>query len=81
MHRGLATTIGRERTGWIAVQLLLDRFARRDLAVKLDATRNGATQSILLTRLQLDRLIYELTYARLLMMAKGQPLEGHDERD
>ncbi|MEU5564038.1 hypothetical protein [Micromonospora musae] len=71
MHRGLSATVGRERAGWISVQLLLDRFARRDLAVKLDATRNGATQSILLDRIQLDRLIYELTYARLLMMTKN----------
>ncbi len=43
MHRGLLDTIGRERTGWVSVQLLVDRFARRDLAVKLDATRYGAT--------------------------------------
>lgn len=78
MHRGLLATIGRERTGWVSVQLLLDRFGRRDLAMKLDATRNGATQPILLDRIQLDRLIYELTYARLLMMTKGQSLEGCD---
>ncbi|WP_405100777.1 hypothetical protein [Micromonospora sp. NBC_01412] len=78
MHRGFLAAIGRERTGWISVQLLLDRFARRDLAVKLDATRNGAAQSVLLTRIQLDRLIYELTYARLAMMTKGQSLEGCD---
>ncbi|WP_167667093.1 precorrin-4 C11-methyltransferase [Micromonospora narathiwatensis] len=75
----MTATIGRERTGWISLQLLLDRFARRDLAVKLDATRNGATQSILLSRVQLDRLIYELTYARLMMMTKGRPLESDDE--
>ncbi|MEU3457644.1 precorrin-4 C11-methyltransferase [Micromonospora sp. NPDC006766] len=80
MHRGLIATIGREPNGWISVQLLLDRFARRDLAVKLDTTRDGATQSILLSRTQLDRLIYELTYARLVMMTKGRLLEGHDER-
>ncbi|RKN26933.1 precorrin-4 C11-methyltransferase [Micromonospora musae] len=78
MHRCLMATVGRERTGWVSVQLLLDRFARRDLAVKLDTTRNGATQSILLDRIQLDRLIYELTYARLLMMTKGQTPEEHD---
>ncbi|MFJ6195781.1 precorrin-4 C11-methyltransferase [Micromonospora sp. NPDC092111] len=79
MHCGLIATIGRERTGCISVQLLHDRFVRRDLAVKLDTARDGATQSILLSRTQLDRLIYELTYARLLMMTKGQPLGGHDE--
>ncbi|MGK5675137.1 hypothetical protein ACSNOB_20135 [Micromonospora sp. URMC 106] len=80
MHRGLTATIGRERTGWISVQLLLDRFARRDLAVKLDATREGASQSVLLSRVQLDRLIYELTYARLVMMTKRQSMEMRDER-
>ncbi|WP_233579426.1 hypothetical protein [Verrucosispora sp. FIM060022] len=78
MHRGLLATIGRERTGWVSVQLLLDHFARRELAVKLDATRDGATQPILLDRIQLDRLIYELTYARLVMMTKGQSLEERD---
>lgn len=80
MHRGLLRTIGRERTGWISVQLLTDRFFRRDLAVKLDASRSGATESVLLSRIQLDRLIYELTYARLVMMTKGQPLEGCHEQ-
>ncbi|MGX1614793.1 hypothetical protein ACWIF8_12960 [Micromonospora chalcea] len=79
IHRSFLATIGREHTGWISTRLLLDRFERRDLAVKLDATRSGATQSVLLSLAQLDRLIYELTYARLMMMTKGQPAEGHDE--
>ncbi|SBT45333.1 hypothetical protein [Micromonospora auratinigra] len=80
MHRGFLATVGREDTGWISTQLLLDRFERRGLAVKLDATRSGATQAVLFSLAQLDRLIYELTYARLMMMTKGLPLEGHDER-
>ncbi|WP_255609490.1 hypothetical protein [Micromonospora sp. PLK6-60] len=80
MHRGFLSTIGRERTGWVSLQLLLDRFARRELAVKLDATRDGATQPIVLDRIQLDRLIYELTYARLVMMTRGQSLEERDGR-
>lgn len=69
MHRGFVATIGRERTGWISLQLLIDRFARRDLAVKLDATRYGATQKVLLSAGQLDRLIDELTRARDVMRA------------
>ena len=69
MHRGFVATIGRERTGWISLQLLIDRFARRDLAVKLDATRYGATQTVLLSAVQLDRLIDELTRARDVMRA------------
>ncbi|MFG1678211.1 hypothetical protein [Micromonospora sp. NPDC049282] len=80
MHRGFLATVGQERTGWVSVQMLLDRFARRDLVVKLDATRNGAPQPVLLDRIRLDRLIYELTYARLVMMTKGQHLEERDER-
>ncbi|MFG2057855.1 precorrin-4 C11-methyltransferase [Micromonospora sp. NPDC048930] len=69
MHRGFIATIGRERTGWISVQLLVDRFARRDLALKLDASRYGATQTVLLSAAQLDRLIGELTQARQAMRA------------
>ncbi|WP_410811156.1 hypothetical protein [Micromonospora sp. 067-2] len=79
MHRGLLRTIGRERTGWISVQMLTDRFKRRDPAVKLNASRSGATESVLLSQTQIDRLIDELTYARLVMMTEGQPLEGCDE--
>ncbi|WBC17241.1 hypothetical protein O7600_10580 [Micromonospora sp. WMMA1998] len=79
MHRGFLATVGQERTGWVSVQMLLDRFGRRDLAVKLDATRDGATQPVLLDRVRLDRLIYELTYVRLVMMTKGLHLEEHDE--
>ncbi|ADU06207.1 precorrin-4 C(11)-methyltransferase [Micromonospora sp. L5] len=69
MHRGFIATIGRERTGWVSLQLLIDRFERRDLAVKLDATRYGATQTVLLSAAQLDRLIDELTRARDVMRA------------
>ncbi|MEU3112875.1 precorrin-4 C11-methyltransferase [Micromonospora chalcea] len=75
MHRGLIATIGRERTGWVSLQLLIDRFARRDLAVKLDATRYGATQTVLLSAAQLDRLIDELTRAREEMRAPVS--QGH----
>ncbi|WP_233578900.1 precorrin-4 C11-methyltransferase [Micromonospora sp. BL4] len=76
MHRGLLTTIGRERSGWVTVQLVVDRFARRDLAVKLDATRYGATQTVLLSSAQVDRLIDELVYAHLEMLT---PVDS-DER-
>ncbi|MFG3705480.1 precorrin-4 C11-methyltransferase [Micromonospora sp. NPDC047670] len=76
MHRGFPATIGREQTGWISLQLLIDRFARRDLAVKLDATRYGATQTVLLSPAQVDRLIDELTQARLAMLPPG----GRHER-
>ncbi|WP_240956036.1 hypothetical protein [Micromonospora sp. HNM0581] len=80
MHRGLLATIGSEGGGWVSLQLLLDRFRRRDPVVKVDATRSGTTRSVLLSRVQLDRLIYELTYARWRVMTKGQPLERHDDR-
>ncbi|MEV4713288.1 hypothetical protein [Micromonospora sp. NPDC049374] len=81
MHRGLLATVGTERSGWVSVQLLLDRFRRRDPVVKVDATRSGGTESVLLSRVQLDRLIYELTYARWRVMTKGRPLEGNYDRD
>ncbi|MCG5450774.1 precorrin-4 C11-methyltransferase [Micromonospora hortensis] len=76
MHQGFLATIGREQTGWISLQLLIDRFARRDLAVKLDATRDGATQTVLLSAAQVDRLIEELTHARRVMVA---PLGRHGQ--
>ncbi|MEU5552752.1 hypothetical protein ABZ738_23540 [Micromonospora sp. NPDC047793] len=65
----------------MSVQLLLDRFRRRDPMVKLCATRSGGPESVLLSRVQLDRLIYELTYARWRVMTKGRPLEGTYDRD
>ncbi|MCT2280439.1 precorrin-4 C11-methyltransferase [Micromonospora chalcea] len=79
MHRGFIATIGRERTGWVSLQLLIDRFARRDLAVKLDATRYGATQTVLLSAAQLERLIDELTRARDVMRAPCS--HGHRPRE
>ncbi|MDG4814684.1 precorrin-4 C11-methyltransferase [Micromonospora sp. WMMD956] len=63
----------------MSVQLLVDRFARRDLAVKLDATRYGATQTVLLTAAQVDRLIEELTHARQAMRAAAEPREQAGE--
>ncbi|GGM49887.1 hypothetical protein GCM10011608_38470 [Micromonospora sonchi] len=81
MHRGLLATVGTERGGWVSVQLLLDRFRRREPVVKVDATRSGATESVLLSPVQLDRLIYELTYVRWRVMTKGRPLEGRYDRD
>ncbi|WP_422754541.1 precorrin-4 C11-methyltransferase [Micromonospora sp. WMMD708] len=69
MHRGFLATVGRERTGWVSLQLIVDRFVRREAAIKLDATRCGATQAVLLSLGQVDRLIDELTQARGLMRA------------
>ncbi|RBQ10968.1 precorrin-4 C11-methyltransferase [Micromonospora sp. LHW51205] len=80
MHCGFIATIGRERTGWVSLQLLIDRFARRDLAVKLDATRYGATQTVLLSAAQLDRLIDELTCAREVMRAPASQDRRSGER-
>ncbi|WP_341717673.1 hypothetical protein QQG74_28180 [Micromonospora sp. FIMYZ51] len=81
MHRGLLATVGTERSGWVSVQLLLDRFRRRDAVVRVDASRSGATESVLLSRVQLDRLIYELTYVRWRVMTKGLPLEDRYDPD
>ncbi|MET8084872.1 precorrin-4 C11-methyltransferase [Micromonospora sp. NPDC005237] len=79
MHRGFLATIGLERSGWVSVQLLVDRFARRDLAVQLDATRYGATQTVLLSAAQVDRLIDELKHARLEMLTPADAGEQAGE--
>lgn len=71
MHRGYLATIGREGTGWVSLQLLIDRFTRRDPAIKLDATHFGTTQTVLLTLNHVDRLIEELTHARHAMQAQA----------
>ncbi|WFE94870.1 precorrin-4 C11-methyltransferase [Micromonospora sp. WMMD987] len=77
MHRGFLATVGRERTGWVSLQLLVDRFVRREAAVKLDATRYGVNQTVLLSPGQVDRLVEELTQARRLMRAPaGRAGEG-----
>ncbi|MEU8186726.1 precorrin-4 C11-methyltransferase [Micromonospora carbonacea] len=60
-------TVGRESSGWISVELLLERFGRREMTARLDATRFGATQVVVMTRAQLERLIGELMQARDLM--------------
>ncbi|GIJ26272.1 hypothetical protein Vqi01_14340 [Micromonospora qiuiae] len=55
-----------------------DGLDSSDVGLKVDATRSGGTGSVLLSRVQLDRLIYELTYIRWRVMTKGQPSEGYD---
>ncbi|MEH1017661.1 hypothetical protein V6U90_31880 [Micromonospora sp. CPCC 206060] len=72
MHRSELVTIGREQTGWISLQLLVDRFHRRDLVLKLDSTRFGATQTVLLSGMQTDRLIRELVLTRQAMRATNR---------
>lgn len=61
MHRSEIDTVGREASGWVSFELALDRFARRELMLKIHATRDGATQTVLLTEAQADRLIRRLT--------------------
>ncbi|MBW4703319.1 precorrin-4 C11-methyltransferase [Micromonospora sp. RL09-050-HVF-A] len=80
MHRGFLATVGRERTGWVSLQLLVDRFIRREPSIKLDATRYGGTQAVLLSSGQVDRLIEELTQARRLMRAPVGPPGRAGER-
>ncbi|MEU8376891.1 precorrin-4 C11-methyltransferase [Micromonospora sp. NPDC048894] len=81
MHRGFLATVGRERTGWVSLQLLVDRFIRREPSIKLDATRYGGTQAVLLSSGQVDRLIEELTQARRLMRAPvGPPGQAGERR-
>ncbi|WP_433228807.1 precorrin-4 C11-methyltransferase [Micromonospora sp. CA-248260] len=56
----------------MSLQLLIDRFTRRDPAIKLDATHYGTTQTVLLTLTHVDRLIEELTHARQAMQAANR---------
>ncbi|WUR58548.1 hypothetical protein OHS32_26075 [Micromonospora chokoriensis] len=44
--------------------------------MKLDATRYGATQTVLLSPAQVDRLIDELVYAQLEMLT---PADGGEQ--
>lgn len=75
MHRSELVTIGREQTGWISLQLLVDRFNRRNLVCKLESTRFGATQTVLLSGIQTDRLIRELILTRQTMRATNRTNE------
>ncbi|XTZ18828.1 precorrin-4 C11-methyltransferase [Micromonospora echinospora] len=74
--------MGRESGGWISVELLLERFGRREVTARLDATRFGTTQVVVLTRTQLERLIGELMQTRDLMRSSlpGTPRPGKEER-
>ncbi|MFI6227187.1 hypothetical protein ACIBCR_07680 [Micromonospora echinospora] len=82
LHRGLLATVGRESGGWISVELLLERFGRREMTARLDSTRFGTTQVVVLTSKQLGHLIGELTRARDLMRSPlpGMPDPGKEER-
>ncbi|WP_432902012.1 precorrin-4 C11-methyltransferase [Micromonospora matsumotoense] len=55
----------------MSLQLLIDRFTRRDPAIKLDATHFGTTQTVLLSLNHVDWLIEELTHARHAMQAQA----------
>ncbi|MGW0434679.1 precorrin-4 C11-methyltransferase [Micromonospora sp. NPDC003197] len=74
MHRSEAVTVGREGAGWLSLQLIIDRFRRREPWLKVDATRYGATQTVLLSATQAARMIEELTYGveAIQMMSDGQ---------
>ncbi len=60
MHRTDLTTIGSEGGGWISLHVLLDRFRRREPMLRIDTTRYGPTQSIVLTVDQVGRFLLDL---------------------
>jgi hypothetical protein len=60
MHRSELLTVGREGGGWVSLRLVLDRFRRREPMMRLDATRDGATQTVMLSVDQVGRLLLEL---------------------
>jgi hypothetical protein len=60
MHHSELLTVGREGGGWVSLRLTLDRFRRREPMLRLDATRDGATQTVVLSVDQVGRLLLEL---------------------
>jgi hypothetical protein len=60
MHRSELLTVGREGGGWVSLRVVLDRFRRREPMLRLDATRDGATQTVVLSVEQVGRLLLEL---------------------
>ena len=73
LHRSELTTIGREGTGWMSVQLIVDRFLGRGPMLRVDTTRYGSTQTALLSDAQASRLIAVLTRGRDTMTGCGLP--------
>ncbi|GAB3148144.1 hypothetical protein GCM10027290_32430 [Micromonospora sonneratiae] len=61
LHRSAPVTVGREGTGWLSLHLVVDRFLGRQPWLRLDATRYGATQTVVLSAAQAAQVIEELT--------------------
>jgi hypothetical protein len=73
LHRSDLATIGREGTGWMSVQLIVDRFIGRGPVLRVDTTRYGSTQTALLSEAHANRLIKVLTQGRDAMADCGLP--------
>jgi hypothetical protein len=71
MHRSELLTVGREGGGWVSLSLVLDRFCRREPMMRLDATRDGATQTVVLSVDQVGRLLLELARGHAALRTTG----------
>lgn len=83
-HRSRPATIGREGSGWITVQLIADRGAAHAPLLKVDVTRYGSTETVLLTFAQTGRLIAEiihLPYPVGAWQVQEDPLLGDEAGD
>lgn len=59
-HRSRVTTIGREGAGWISAYLVADRGAGDEPVLRIQVTRFGSSERVMLTSEQTTRLIREL---------------------
>lgn len=83
-HHSRLATVGREGSGWISVQLIADRGVAYAPLVKVDATRYGSTETVLLTFAQMTRVIGEvihLPYPIGAQQLKEDQLLGDQEGD
>jgi hypothetical protein len=71
MHRSELLTVGREGGGWVSLSLVLDRFRRRQPMMRLDTTRDGATQTVVLTVDQVGRLLLEFARGHAALRRTG----------
>ncbi|AVT30909.1 hypothetical protein C6361_17055 [Plantactinospora sp. BC1] len=61
-HRSRMATVGREGSGWLSVQLVADRGAAHAPLLKVDVTRHGSTETVLLTFAQTGRILAEIIH-------------------
>jgi hypothetical protein len=71
MHCSELLIIGREGDGWVSLRVMLDRLCRWQPTLRLDATRDGDTQTVVLSVDQAGRLLLELARGQEAMRDTG----------